>query len=380
MSLRPSSLRSALAPIALGAVLLGGLLACGGGDDGADAPGAAPGAPTAPATTATAPASPTPSSTRPPTPTPTSTPAQAAPFGGRHVVAISIDGLNPDALRTLGRDGAPAIWSLIDRGTATLDARAEVEQTVTLPNHVGMVTGRPIDPAAGGHGVTWNDDLPGRTVQQAAGEPVASVFDVVHDAGGSTAVFAGKTKFDLLEASWPDAIDTIDILDDLPQLTTDVTADLADQHRTFTFVHVAEPDLVGHVEGWLSPAYLDAVRRSDAFVGRLLEVVDATPQLRDHTVVVLTADHGGRGLDHGDPALADDYTIPFVVAGDGVPAGDLYDLSPGLRDPGTGRPSYAGPQPIRNCDLANVSLRALGLAEVPGSRCVGARSVPVRRP
>lgn len=295
-------------------------------------------------------------------------------------MAISIDGLNPEALRTLGREGAPHLWSLIDNGAATLDARTAVEMTVTLPNHTGMVTGRPVDPAAGGHGVTWNDEIPGRTVQGAAGHPVESVFDVVHDAGGSTAVFAGKSKFALFEASWPDAVDTTDLVTTLDQLSADVTADLAEQRRTFTFVHVAEPDSVGHQFGWLTPTYLRAVQSADTFVGAVVDTIRATPDLADDTVVVVTSDHGGEGTNHGDPRSAPDYTVPFILAGDGVAVGDLYDLSPGLADPGTGLPSYGGPQPARNCDLANVSLRALGLRPVADSRCLGYLTMPVRRP
>jgi hypothetical protein len=46
-----------------------------------------------------------------------------------------------------------------------------------------------------------------------------------------------------------------------------------------------------------------------------------------------------------------------------VRPGDLYDLNPELSDPGTGRPSYAGAQPVRNLDLALVVTDALGVAD-----------------
>ena len=45
-------------------------------------------------------------------------------------------------------------------GAFTLDARTEREQTRTLPNHTGMLTGRRIDARRGGHGVTYNPDRP----------------------------------------------------------------------------------------------------------------------------------------------------------------------------------------------------------------------------
>ncbi len=324
----------------------------------------------------------TPKPSRTPSPTePPDEPAEpAAPFGGRHVLAISVDGLNPRALDRLGRAGAPALWSLIDSGASTLDARTAVERTVTLPNHTGMVTGRPVALANGGHGIDYNSDKPGGIVPGAREGEVESIFTLVHDAGGSTAVFAGKVKFDLFENSWPDAVDLSVIDTSLARLGDAVARDLGAEQRTFTFLHIADPDEVGHQRGWLSPAYLDAVRAADALVGRLLGVVRSTPALRDGMVVVLTADHGGEGRQHSDTTNPENFTIPFVVAGAGVAPGDLYDLSPGLLDPGDRQPSYDGAQPVRNCDLANVSGVLLGLGTVPGSRCLAASKLPLTAP
>jgi len=121
------------------------------------------------------------------------------------VLVISVDALNPNALRKLGHRKTPNLWRLIDEGAGTLNARSQLEQTVTLPNHASMMTGRRIDASKGGHGVDWNDDLPKRpaTVQAAAGHEVQSLFTVAHQAQLSTALFATKTKFSLFQRSWP---------------------------------------------------------------------------------------------------------------------------------------------------------------------------------
>ena len=131
----------------------------------------------------------------------------------RRVLVISVDGLRSSVLTELDASEIPTLTRLRKEGAGTLDARTVVEQTETLPDHTSMATGRRIDADRGGHGVTWNTDQPGTTVHQAAGEGVGSVFARVHRAGGTTALFTGKSKFSLFERSWPKALDryTLDL-------------------------------------------------------------------------------------------------------------------------------------------------------------------------
>lgn len=286
------------------------------------------------------------------------------------VLAISIDGLNPDALRRLGRDGAPNLYALRDAGASTLNARTERELTITLPNHTGMVTGRRIDPATGGHGVTWNDDRRRpATVQAASGHPVESVWTAVHRSGGSTALFASKTKFSLWNRSWPASIDLTRIQLDNTLLVRSVRRDLRDTSRAFRFVHLSLPDSVGHDRGFMSRDYLTAVTQVDALVGVMVSAVTADPELAGSTAVILTSDHGGRGAEHSDATQIDNYRVPFMVSGPGVTAGtDLYELNSDYLDPGARRTTYGSSrQPIRNGDLANLALDLLDLPAVPGS-------------
>jgi hypothetical protein len=286
------------------------------------------------------------------------------------ILAISIDGLNPDALRKLRRKGTPSIHAFARAGASTLNARTEYELTVTLPNHTGMVTGRRVDARFGGHGVTWNDDRRRpATVQAAAHEPVASVFSEVSGAGGATALFASKTKFSLWKRSWPEGIDRTTIIEDNDRLVTRLEGDLARNDRAFRFLHLSLPDAVGHDRGFMSRPYLRAVRHVDRLVGRAVAAVESDPELAAHTAIVLTSDHGGRGASHADPTRYANYRVVFMVRGPGVDTGaDLYALNPELRDPRRGRPSYdRARQPVRNGMLANLSLDLLGLDAVPGS-------------
>jgi arylsulfatase A-like enzyme len=114
----------------------------------------------------------------------------------------------------------------------------------------------------------------------------------------------------------------------------------------------------------MSGEYLSAVARTDRLLGRVLAALPASGK---EVLLVVTADHGGRDS-HRDAGDADNFTIPFLAWGDGVPPGtDLYELNPQLADPGDDRPGYAGAQPVRNGFVANLVTTALGLPPVAGS-------------
>lgn len=284
---------------------------------------------------------------------------------------------------------------MMREGSATLEARSAVESTQTLPNHTTLLTGRRVDRDAGGHGVTFNDDN-GGTVHQTAGGYVASIFDVVHDNGGSTALYASKTKFQFYVRSWntngaPDQvgpdngaakIDRVVLERDDDEAAEALVEALRRNPATFSFLHVARPDDVGHDEDWMESHYLRAVERTDRLVGSVLETIAQDPKLRDSTVVLLTADHGGK-LDregHSD-ITAENYRVPFLAWGAGIPAGeDLYVLNmQAYTYPGTSRPLYDGPQPIRNGDLGNLVADILDLPGTPGSQLNSGQQLTVFR-
>jgi hypothetical protein len=236
-----------------------------------------------------------------------------------------------------------------------------------------------------GHQVDFNNDL-GTTVHAEAGTYVASVFDVVHDHGGSTLLYAGKSKFDMIDRNWngiygaPDLVgeddgrDKIDTYDRMaPELAVDplFARLLADQQLEYSFFHIRDPDVVGHESMWASPEYGLAASVADTILGRLVAEIEANPDWATSTALIVVADHGGPagGLFHDDPTIAGSYTIPFVVWGPGVAAGaDLYDLNSSNRtDPGSALVPLGVPQPIRGHEVANLALEFLGYPSVPGS-------------
>ncbi len=318
-------------------------------------------------------------------------PARAADY----VIHVSIDGLGGPLLQEIIDAGdAPTLARLEREGAWTANARTDYTYTVTLPNHTSMLTGRPVDQPEGmsdtvQHGYALNSLPEPNTTLHNTGNPnvdyIAGTFDVVHDAGLSTGLYASKDKFMVFDRSWDashgapndhgrDKTDVGFIYQD-PSPAYSVTMnqrlvdDLAANHFNYTFVHYADPDAAGHAHDWGSPEWRQAVSTVDSQLADVVKLVETDPVLRGHTAIVVTADHGGKGDGHGENSNPANYTVPVIVWGAGVGQGDLYAMNSDVRaDPGTSRPDYNAPaQPIRNVGTGNLALSLLGLGAIPGS-------------
>ena len=300
-----------------------------------------------------------------------------------HAVVLAIDGLRSKSLSSAWAHLAPRIHSLIATGASTLNARMAPERAKSLPNDVSILTGRPINPALGGHGVGWTSD-PGTTVAAAAGGYVPSVFDRVHNYGLDTALFGTDPGLARLDASWNASTGAADVLglddgrDKITQFTPATTDDalvpsvlssLATAPRAFTYVQLSALRTAGDKYGWLSRQYTAALQRTDVLVGQILDQIAASETLNGHTLVVVTAERGGTGATTGIKSAFGTIRVPFIVAGPGVAAAsDLYALNPQLTNPGRTNPGYSSPQqPVRNGFVANLVTKQLGLPPVAGS-------------
>lgn len=305
-------------------------------------------------------------------------PSAAARTAPPIVVAISIDGLNPSAIVRLGAAGTPHLHRMMREGSWTFNARAAVRSTDTLPNHTGMMTGRPI---AGrqGHHVTFNQDRRRLWLAKVAGAYRPSMFDVAHDRGLTTSLYTSKSKFDFLNRSWNaryGARDRVganngrDKIDWYIRTSPDdamnrLVHQLVRGPAKMNFWHISVPDSAGHRHGFMSAGYLRAVTHSDWLVGKLLNALDRRPALKKRVSIVLTSDHGGHGAHHRDPLRLASYRVPFMTWGRGVTAGrSLYSLNPDRKDPRRARVGYSGPQPVRNTDLANLAASFVGVPDV----------------
>ena len=308
-----------------------------------------------------------------------------------HVILISCDGLRPDAVEKLGQEKVPNLFRLMQEGASTGNARTDKTHTVTLPNHTAMLTGRPVAGAAGHNWTSNGTPKLGESLHTNKKQYVGSMFDIGHDHGLRTGLYASKVKFILYSRSYderngrPDAIgednrrDKIDVYvfeKDIEKLMDQFIAAMKADPYELSMLHLRDTDTSGHASGWDltdgSP-YMQAVVRIDGVLGKLLGLLDSDERLKGKTSIIITADHGGR-METKTHLKADspfNFTIPFMVWGPAVKAGaDLYALNATNRkDPGKENPPFdaEAPAPIRNGDAGNLALSLLGLPPIDGS-------------
>ena len=253
----------------------------------------------------------------------------------RHVVVVSIDGLRPDAIAEFD---APTLQRLMREGSYTL-AASTINPSKTLPSHTSMLTGEPPER----HHELWNNV----TTAEADTIDLPNIFSVARAHGYRTAAFFSKAKFQPLQR--PGTLDYSQAPGgwfgrwSSDRTVSDVAKYLKTSRPNLLFVHLTDPDAAGHRSGWMSPQYGRAVLAADSALDRLIRLADEAYG-RGNFSLILTADHGGHGTNHGssDPL---DVTIPWIAWGRGVKPGAIASSS------------------IRTMDTASTTLWLLGLSE-----------------
>lgn len=312
------------------------------------------------------------------------------------VIVVSFDGLRPDAITTLGAEVLPNFYRLRTEGAFTDNARSDNNFTTTLPNHTGMILGRPVL-GDKGHGLEVN--FGGKFTRLHGNGYLASMFDVAHDHGLSTALCATKSKFEAFSVNYDENLGAPDLIgedngrDKLDFFyKANIDSSMIDgilqvfplRKWDLSMLHFSTLDSTGHSKNWdLDPEspYMTELIKMDDYLGELFELIETTPAYAERTHLIVTSDHGGTlgTNNHIDESLVGNYIVPFYVWGPGVePGGDLYGMNPDFHDPGRSRPRHDSPHPpIRNSMVGNLALQLLGLPPIPGSQWNSAQSLKV---
>ena len=98
-----------------------------------------------------------------------------------------------------------------------------------------------------------------------------------------------------------------------------MTEYLKQKKPNFLFIHFDGVDHSGHAFGWTSPLYYKTVELTDSLIGAVLDAIEEAG-LTEKTIVLVTADHGGKGKKHGGDSL-EEVEIPWILKGPGVAPG-----------------------------------------------------------
>lgn len=216
---------------------------------------------------------------------------------------ILIDGMRPDALGNV-----EAAQDIIGKSSYTMEAKT-VMPSVTLPCHMSLF--HSVDPSR--HGTTTNIYAP-------QVRPIKGLCEVLLENKKKSAFFYNWEE--LRDLARPNSLTFSyfckgrDIgYDKANDIVSKAAADyLKENYVDFTFLYLGYTDMAGHISGWMSDEYMEAIESSWRNVKTL---ISSLPE--DYTVII-TADHGGHERMHGSD-MPEDMTIPIIINGENFEAG-----------------------------------------------------------
>jgi len=248
------------------------------------------------------------------------------------VVIVSIDGLRPDALGP----GTPTMNMLQRTGVSAVHAWT-IDLSTTLPSHASMVSGVDTDL----HHITINSNR-----DEAGIIAYPTIFRIARGAGLETSMFVGKRKLQrLIDEGGAERFEFGGVF--CENVARRVVAYLPGARRGVVFVHFADVDRAGHLRGWMSRVYHEAVVHADQCTGDIVRALRERGSL-DRTLLIVTSDHGGHGRSHGT-RLEVDRRIPWIAWGGAA-----------------SRPGLRFTRPVHTMDTAATALDALGLPHARG--------------
>lgn len=234
------------------------------------------------------------------------------PSGIAHVIVIGVDGMSPDGIR---HAQTPVMHRMMAAGAVKWNVRTVLPSS-SSPNWASMIMGAGPEQ----HGVLDNDwerdehSLPPVTMGEEGIFP--TIFGVVRNSNPDAEIGAvyhwhgfGRL-FEKKAVSYDKNFSTED------STAAGFIDYIIKRRPLFAFVHFDNVDHAGHHDGHGTPGYYQAVSKTDSLIGKILEGIK-TAGIEENTLVIVTADHGGKGYGHGGPTV-EEAEIAMILYGKDV--------------------------------------------------------------
>ena len=238
----------------------------------------------------------------------------------KHVILIGCDGLGAYAIP---HADMPNLKGLMEEGASTLKARSVLPSSSAV-NWASMIMGA--GPTF--HGYTeWGSKEPEiPSIVTTEYKLFPSIFSLIRQqkpSAKTAAVYSWPGIGYLIEKT---AIDYVIPTDDDDDTAVDAAVrTIKEQKPLFTFLHLDQPDGVGHSIGHRTPEYYAELKNVDNRIGKIKQAVKDAG-IENETIIIVTSDHGGAKKGHGGKSL-DEVEIPWIIVGAGVKKGlDIKSL------------------------------------------------------
>lgn len=232
------------------------------------------------------------------------------------ILLVLVDGMRSDAIADL-----PNVKKIMQKAVYTMNATSVVPP-VTLPCLMSIF--HSVDPDR--HGIMSNIYVP-------QVRPVKGLCEVLLEHNKKSALFYSWGQIRDLTRPNTESFSYFckgreigyEKANDI--LTEEAIKYLKDHDTDFAFLYLGYTDMAGHMDGWMSKPYMDAIQNSWKNIERVLS------ELPEDYTVIIAADHGGHGRTHGSE-IPEDMTIPLFIirkdfeSGKEIRNANLKDIAP----------------------------------------------------
>nr|WP_214460567.1 alkaline phosphatase family protein [Flavihumibacter fluvii] len=237
------------------------------------------------------------------------------PPGIEHVIVIGVDGMSPDGIR---KAGVPVMKRMIEGGAVKWNVRTALPSSSST-NWASMIMGAGPEQ----HGILsneWEKDNASLPPVVRGEEGIfPTIFSIVRQNRPDAEIGAVYNWGDFGRLFEKKAVNYDRTFSTEDSTTTDFIHYINEKKPVFAFLHLDHVDHAGHHDGHGTPAYLASISKADSLIGKVLDGIKAAG-IEDNTLVIITADHGGKGYGHGG-ATIEEAEIAMVLYGKGIKKG-----------------------------------------------------------